>query len=163
MKCFANHEVIVTPFIQGIPGLFSILQNSELQIQKKMHFATIVVLINIAVESFFGFWLFISPGTVPEFPGALPTSEGALTSRRMYASAILSISAAAICGHVAGQRTNALVAFSVLHTCLVATFLLAQPAGLAERLGTAVHLTLGAISLIAARLSITGSTASKSK
>ncbi len=161
MKCFANHEVIVTPFIQGIPGLFFHL--AEFRVAHLMpDFATIVVLINIACESFFGFWLFISPGTVPEFPGALPTSEGALTSRRMYASAILSISAAAICGHVAGQRTNALVAFSVLHTGLVATFLLAQPAGLAERLGTAVHLTLGAISLIAARLSMS-STASKSK
>jgi hypothetical protein len=125
--------------------------------------ATVVLLINIAVETFFGLWLFISPGTVPDFPGPPPTADGASTSRRMYASSILAISAAAYCGHVAGQRTHALVAFSVLHLGLVATFLLAQPAGLAERLGTAVHLTLGALSLLAARLSSAPDAPAKSK
>ena len=129
------------------------------------NFASAVVLINIACETFFGAWLFISPATLPEFPGAPPTSDAALTSRRMYASSILAISATAACGHHhnAGQHVHALVGFSVLHLGLVATFLLAQPAGLAERLGIAVHLTLAAISLIAIRLSSDSSAPSKSK
>jgi hypothetical protein len=127
------------------------------------NFDAVVVLINIAVETVFGLWLFISPATVPDFPGAPPTADGALTSRRMYASSILAISTAAYCGHISGQRMHALVAFSVLHFGLVATFFLAQPAGLAERLGTAVHLTLGAISLLAARLSSAPTATAKSK
>ncbi len=112
-----------------------------------------VLLINIACESFFGAWLFVSPASLPEFPGVAATTVGASTSRRMYASSILALSAAAALGHISGQRAHALVAFSVLHSCLVATFVLADPAGSAERIGTALHVALGAMSVIAARRS----------
>jgi hypothetical protein len=71
----------------------------------------------------------------------------------MYASSILALSAVAALGHVSGQRAHALVAFSVLHLCLVATFVLADPAGPAERIGTALHFSLGVLSIIAARRS----------
>ncbi len=112
-----------------------------------------ILLINISCESFFGAWLFVSPTTLPEFPGAASSTVGASTSRRMYASSILALSAAAALGHISGQRAHALLAFSVLHLCLVATFALAEPAGLAERLGTALHFVLGGMSVIAARRS----------
>ena len=117
-----------------------------------------ILLSNIATESFFGAWLFVSPATLPEFPGAPSSSFGALTSRRMYASSILALSAAAVLGHITGQRAHALVSFAVLHLCLVATFLLAHPAGLPERLGTALHLALGVASLMAAHRSISTKT-----
>lgn len=124
-----------------------------------------ILLLNIATESFFGAWLFVSPATLPEFPGAPSSSVGALTSRRMYASSILALSAAAVLGHITGQRAHALVSFAVLHLCLVATlpphyppFLLAHPAGLPERLGTALHLALGVASLMAAHRSISTKT-----
>ena len=115
--------------------------------------ATVCLLINIACESFFGAWLLISPATVPDFPGAPLTSEGALTSRRMYGSAILALSAAATLGRVSGQTGPALLGFSVLHSSLVATFLLAKPAGTAEHIGTGLHFALAAISLVAYRSS----------
>ena len=120
-------------------------------------FVTVALLLNVAVESLFGAWLMISPATVPDFPGANPASEGALTSRRMYGSAILGLSAAAVRGHASGHRTDALVAFSVLHSCLLATFLLAKPAGQPEHVGAGVHLALGVISIVAACRSSTSS------
>ena len=126
-------------------------------------FVTVALLVNVAVESLFGAWLMVSPATVPDFPGASPASEGALTSRRMYSSAILALSAAAIRGHVSGRPTDALVAFAVLHSCLVATFLLAKPAGQPEQVGAGVHFALGVMSLIAAHRSSDSNTSAKLK
>jgi hypothetical protein len=111
------------------------------------------LLINIACESFFGVWLFVSPGTVPDFPGASMTSDGAATSRRMYASAILALSVSAVCSHISGQFTHPLVAFTVLHLSLVATFLIAKPVALSERIGICLHLVLGVVSVVAAHRS----------
>jgi hypothetical protein len=115
---------------------------------------TVCLLINIACESFFGAWLLVSPATVPDFPGAPLSSDGALTSRRMYGSAILALSAAATVSRSSGQCAPALLGFCVLHASLVATFLLSKPAGTAERIGTGLHLALAAMSLVAYRSSV---------